>query len=182
MTELKKGLVYKISNDKDDYVYVGSTTQKISQRWATHRSYARNNKKGLLYDKIREIGINNFKIIVMLELEYENKYELRKAEDDLIKSFKNTLNANSACLSVEKAKSSYEARNKLVSNRNSKIFKNVNTDYKNDSKRCVICNLSFVNGCSKQHYKTKKHEKQSVLYYKFKFNDTINQLIENNRI
>lgn len=38
MTEIKTGTVYKISTEKSDKVYVGSTTQPINRRLIQHKS------------------------------------------------------------------------------------------------------------------------------------------------
>ena len=51
MTEVKTGTVYKVSTDKSDKVYVGSTKQKISCRMWSHLS----NKKCSCHELI-ELG------------------------------------------------------------------------------------------------------------------------------
>ena len=38
MTEIKTGTVYKISTEKSDKVYVGSTTQPLNRRFTKHKS------------------------------------------------------------------------------------------------------------------------------------------------
>ena len=38
MTEIKTGTIYKLSTEKSDKVYVGSTTQPINKRFSQHKS------------------------------------------------------------------------------------------------------------------------------------------------
>jgi len=67
--ELKKYLnyskIYKIVNDINDDVYIGSTTcNNIIQRWGQHLTdaYKSKNENKPLYKMIREIGYEHFKI------------------------------------------------------------------------------------------------------------------------
>ena len=55
------GLIYKISNDINDKVYIGKTTRTMECRWSDHlkASYYMNNK---LYYAMRKYGQNHFTI------------------------------------------------------------------------------------------------------------------------
>ena len=57
----KNGIIYKIVNNVDNMVYVGSTTTKLCYRMAVHRCNMRNNNNATLYKHMRKIGIDNFK-------------------------------------------------------------------------------------------------------------------------
>lgn len=99
MTETKKtskkpitqGLVYKISNDFNEKIYIGSTTRRLSTRMANHRNDAlRNNKSGKLWAEMREFGGKGFKISLLERIPIDQKeypdclIELRRLENDYI--------------------------------------------------------------------------------------------------
>ena len=89
--------IYTIScSTNDDLIYVGSTIEKLlSQRFARHKSVYKNPKeKGysmLLYEKMREIGFDNFYIELYEIYPCDNKQELNKREGEVIREI-GTLN------------------------------------------------------------------------------------------
>ena len=88
--------VYKIINDIDDLVYIGSTVQLLCQRITEHRKAALKGRGGKLYDHMRDIGSERFKILPVREYKDISKERLRYKEDKYIKRFdtvKNGLNA-----------------------------------------------------------------------------------------
>lgn len=80
MTEQLIYRIYKISNNHDEKVYIGSTRLILRKRMECHRSEAKkgNNKK--LSSHMRENGINNFKIELIKEMTVSSKKEARKEE------------------------------------------------------------------------------------------------------
>ena len=56
--------IYCIRNSKTQDIYVGHTTQSLSKRMEKHRSDCRSAKNGNfpIYQKMRELGIENFYI------------------------------------------------------------------------------------------------------------------------
>lgn len=91
------GYIYKIVNDVDDKIYIGSTTSSLSARMYRHRSDAKNCKmnKLKLYNHMREIGIEHFKIELVEEIKNCVRNQLRILEDKYIKlldTVKNGLN------------------------------------------------------------------------------------------
>lgn len=71
--------VYKIVNDIDDSVYVGSTTTELWHRMSQHRADARKGQKSPLYDLMREYGAEHFKI----ELVKRSTEERLKADEEV---------------------------------------------------------------------------------------------------
>ncbi len=61
--------IYKITNDIDELVYIGSTNN-IKARWGLHRSYSKHSNFKL-YRHIREIGLEHFKIEAVITFEIE---------------------------------------------------------------------------------------------------------------
>jgi group I intron endonuclease len=89
---MKKAHIYKITNTKTIDIYIGSTIQKIKDRFRSHKSNAKNNKKSLLYDCMRENGIENFTIELVEEFEFSNKEEIGTKEKEYFIKLNPSLN------------------------------------------------------------------------------------------
>ena len=61
------GYIYKIYNDVNDHLYIGQTSQPISDRWEGHKSSARNSTLPSFNDTVhiamRKYGIEKFHIV-----------------------------------------------------------------------------------------------------------------------
>ena len=81
--------VYKIVNDVDDLVYIGSTKQILCKRMANHRHEATSGKTGerKLHHHMRYIGFENFRILLVREYKDISKDRLKYKEDKYIKRF-----------------------------------------------------------------------------------------------
>ena len=85
-----KGKIYSVRNIIDDDVYIGSTCSSLSQRMVKHRSGSKKVKMRL-YDKMQEIGVDNFYIELVEEHPCDNIEQLRRREGELIRQM-GTLN------------------------------------------------------------------------------------------
>ena len=97
--DYSKAKIYKIYNNVDNDIYVGSTCcPLLSQRLAKHKSQvgAKTGKiyhKGKLYPKMLELGKDNFFIELLFEYtDCQNKHQLRKKEGEYIREFQPVLN------------------------------------------------------------------------------------------
>ena len=72
--------VYKIVNDVDEYVYIGSTTKDLATRLEQHITNAETGKEGKLYDHMRRIGINHFIMQLLKNVEMKSRYEFEQYE------------------------------------------------------------------------------------------------------
>ena len=84
--------VYKIINDVDELVYIGSTTQILCKRMVKHRESCKYGRPYKLYNHMRNIGVEHFKIILIKEYIDISKERLRKKEDKYIKKYNTVLN------------------------------------------------------------------------------------------
>eukprot|EP00971_Amphidinium_carterae_P097069 1921200-Amphidinium_carterae.1 len=89
MPDYSKGKVYKILNNIDDEVYVGSTIESLSARMAKHR--ASTNKDYKLYQHMLNLGSDNFYIELIEDYPCDNVYQLRAKEGEWIRNI-GTLN------------------------------------------------------------------------------------------
>ena len=93
--DYSKAKIYKIYNNVDDEIYVGSTCCSLSKRMAKHRCSAKRDqgKKNILYKKMNELGIENFFIDLLEDFpECQNIEQLRKKEREKMTELKTTLN------------------------------------------------------------------------------------------
>ena len=60
MVNYKMAKVYKIVNDINDHIYIGSTCKTLAERMTRHRSDMRNDAKckRALYANMRELGLS----------------------------------------------------------------------------------------------------------------------------
>ena len=94
--------VYKIINDVDELVYIGSTTCELSKRMAQHRKDMRKaNRTSKLYDGRRPVpsrgsalsdhmrtnGVEHYKILLIKEYTDISKDRLQKREHKYIKRY-----------------------------------------------------------------------------------------------
>jgi hypothetical protein len=81
MANYQKGKIYKIINDVNDQVYIGSTTQALSCHMSTHCSNARNRcGNSYFYSKMRQIGVEHFKIVLVKDFPCNSTAELEAEE------------------------------------------------------------------------------------------------------
>jgi len=86
----KKFLIYKITNIKNNKLYIGYTSSGLNKRWYEHKKSAKNGKGFYLHKAIRKYGIGNFKIEII----------------DRLSSFRNLLQAEILWISL------YDSTNK----------------------------------------------------------------------
>lgn len=82
MPNYQNGKIYCLRSHKTDKIYIGSTTQKLSQRMAKHRNHYKSN----VYVSSCELLCYDDCYIELIELyPCNNKMELRKREGEIIR-------------------------------------------------------------------------------------------------
>lgn len=125
-----KARIYKIVNDIDDQIYVGSTRNPLFKRMACHRYAAKimtDNRK--LYVHMRNVGIKHFSIVLIEECEYEDRLQVRIKEDEYIKALGAGLNSSAAILDVNnriEKRRRYRAQNRAKINASAKVYRTKN--------------------------------------------------------
>ncbi len=107
--DYKQGKVYKIVNDVNDMVYVGSTVNELTKRFSTHKCTSKT-ENSKFYTAMREIGKEHFRIILIelspctckAELE-AREYELTNALDKA-KLYNSAFDGKPTALNVAKLK------------------------------------------------------------------------------
>jgi group I intron endonuclease len=92
--DFSKGQIYVIRNMVNDKVYVGSTTQTISRRWAGHMSCLRDKKRKhyKIYRAMEELGVDKFYIEFVEAWPCENKGQLCAREGHYIRKLDSVKN------------------------------------------------------------------------------------------
>ena len=94
------GKIYKIcevnKNGEKNIIYIGSTVQKLNNRFSYHlksATYINDEKyQWKMYKYMRQQGINKFNIDLIINYNCKNEYELKEIEYEYIKLFKPKFN------------------------------------------------------------------------------------------
>ena len=62
MVNYQNGKIYKLVNNVNDKIYIGSTTQKLCNRKNTHKNDSKRSESKL-YNFVNEIGFENIEIV-----------------------------------------------------------------------------------------------------------------------
>ena len=148
MVNYQNGKIYKIiNNETNDTIYIGSTTQSLSQRYTRHNHKAPHHK-----------------IILIENYACNSKEELCKKEQEIIEQFDNLLNKQKAYISEDKKKDQY----KIYRNNNKdkvliwkQNYRNKNkqkiNNYQNEKVFCE-CGCEIARNNLTRHRKTDKHK------------------------
>ncbi len=91
MPDFTKGKIYKITNDFNNDIYIGSTCDKLTKRFSHHKAVIKREIQRPLYKLMDEIGFERFRIELIEDYPCQDKYELRQKESDYIRKI-GTLN------------------------------------------------------------------------------------------
>ena len=164
-----KGKIYKITNDYNDDVYVGSTCDLLTKRFSNHKHSLNNTKKKNrpLYKLINEIGFERFRIELIEEYPCQDKYELRQREGHFIREL-GTLNKRIEGRTKQEYHKEYNETNKdkIKINQKEKYNKNKakinkkNKEYYEANKEkitcecgCIVCKYTLL-----RHKRSIKHQ------------------------
>jgi group I intron endonuclease len=151
-----KGKIYKITNDYNDEVYIGSTCDLLTKRFSNHKHSLNNTKKKNrpLYKLINEIGFERFRIELIEEYPCQDKYELRQREGHFIREL-GTLNK----MIAGRSEKQYQTENKETIQEYKKEYAKENEEqiqkYKKDH---YEANKNKISNKSKDYYEDNKHK------------------------
>ena len=141
MADYSKGKIYKIFNTIDDDIYVGSTVETLQKRFTRHKccSTKQKTRHFRIYQKMNDIGFDNFCIQLLEEYPCRDKTELNAREGHWIRQI-GTLNTKiqgrtrqewkDGIKDITKEKAhTYYTMNKEKMNKASKINYENNKDY-----------------------------------------------------
>ena len=109
--DFNKSKIYKITNDYNDEIYIGSTCNTLIKRFINHKSDSKKEhcKNKQIYKLMNQIGFERFRIELIEEYVCQDKYQLRQREGHFIREI-GTLNKNIAGRTKQEyQKENYEA-------------------------------------------------------------------------
>ena len=151
----KNGKVYKLVNDVDDEIYIGSTCNPLCKRICGHRADAKRKPEQPVYRHLNTIGWPNVHIILIENYPCDNVEQLRSRERYYIDLLKPVLN-------------------KVIPNRTDKEYRSDNIDKikeyrmanKDKIKEYYAIKYICLCGSNINTYQKAKHE-QSTKHKKF---------------
>jgi len=160
--DYKKGKIYKIINDVNDDVYIGSTVNTLSKRMVNHKDDYKKYPDRKLYKFIRDNGgWDHFKIILIEDYPCERKEQLLQREQYYKKIA--TLNDRN-CYGLDKkrekqTKKEYDKEYRVLNKSN--IVEKNKKYYKEKGAKIneCVCGRKYTHSNKSQHEKTKYHKK-----------------------
>jgi len=153
MVNYQNGKVYKIINENNEIIYIGSTAEeKLCRRYSHHKYKSPNHK-----------------IILIENYPCNSKEELRKREQQVIEQHSNLLNQIRAYQTEEQRKEQKKEKDKLYQENNKDIIKQKQKEYRENNK-------DILNQNKKEYYENNKdiiNQKNKEYYENNK--DIINQ-------
>ena len=165
---MENAKVYKIINDIDDKIYVGSSTYyRLCERMNVHRHHAKDEsgrRNSKLYLFMREIGISHFKIELIEKYECKTSQELKEREQHWIDELKPELNMFRA---IENPNYEKECRNKEERNKKCNEYYHLNKEiileqmkeYREKNKELISEKKKIYREANKDKIALKKAEK-----------------------
>jgi group I intron endonuclease len=92
------GKIYKIWNDVNDKLYVGSTTQPLYKRFSGHKAKSNSGSTYLLHQAMREHGYECFHIELVREYPCKNREQLLRKEGRYIRKFRSHRDGYNKCV------------------------------------------------------------------------------------
>lgn len=175
MVKYKNGRIYKLVNNIDDKIYVGSTTQSLCRRKVEHKSRSKNKIKSnyKVYKHLNKIGWENVDIVLIEKYPCNDKEVMHKRERYWIELLGASLNTSIPTRKikewVEKNKDKLKNYKKEYRKQNKEKIRKQQKEYQKKNKQQISSNrkikitckcgsiFSVYNKC--RHLRSKKHKK-----------------------
>ena len=155
-TDYSKGNIYKITNDYNAHVYIGSTCDTLSKNFSKHKSDSKC-KTNALYKLINEIGFERFRIELICDYPCEDKYQLRQKTSEHIRQYKKTLNLHGEDHKEERKKQKEEKKQEIQLKVKEDLERKINKFKEANSTILCECGCEVIHRGLISHQKLKKH-------------------------
>ena len=181
MSDYSKGKVYRILQDNEKTVYIGSTVQPLSARMAQHRKGIKHCPNMQLYILMAEVGVDHFSIELVVDVPCDRLEQLQAEEGRQIRLHNTVANgANKATpgrTRMEWARDFREANPQLVASRKAKYYQENRAatlqhvkEYREQNKVAVAArdkkkyddNKEAISVRAKAYYQRKKAERAAA--------------------
>lgn len=183
MIDYREGQIYKLVNDVDDEIYVGSTCNKLWSRISSHKTAAKTKVNQPVYKHLNSIGWASVKIILVESYACGSKIELLQRERYWIELLKPQLNKVLPISTRQEQSQKYYCNNKekiairdklYVQNNKEKVKQREAKYYQLNKDRiltqmktkvtCDLCNCELRKADMPRHNKSAKHIANSEIY------------------
>ena len=153
--KLSKVKIYKIVDNTNDNIYIGSTCKSLKKRLSEHKCGYRRFLKGL-FNNVKSFDIiknNNYKIELLEDCDIKTKQELLARERFFIQ--------NNNCLNKKipgRTDKEYREANKDKLDNFHKAYNETNKEKLKEKFICV-CGGNYTHSQKSTHIKTNKHQK-----------------------
>ena len=158
---MKYSKVYKIVNDSDELIFVGSTVCSLGKRMCDHLWRAKQGKQSKLYTHIRSLGAEHFKIVCVMTYVDIDSETLKAAEETYIKQFDSINNGLNTSLRIGKICSHKKRRETCIQCGGSSLCL-----HQRRKLQCSICSPEVCENCKKSYAgksNLKNHQKKCLL-------------------
>ncbi len=187
--DFSKAKIYKITNDYNNDVYVGSTCDSLTKRFSGHKLCLNSNKNNNrpIYKLMNEIGFERFRIELIEDYPCQDKYQLRQREGYFIREI-GTLNKKIEGRTmqeyyIDNKNKIQESRKEYYEDNKDKIFE-YNKEYYEDNKNKILeynkeynkSNKDKILEYQKEYYEDNKNK--ILEYGKEYYEDNKNKILE----
>jgi group I intron endonuclease len=116
MPDYQNGKIYKLVNNVDDKIYIGSTCDSLSKRKGKHKAKYNSNPDYPIYKHLHTIGWECVEIILIEVYPCINKDELLRQERKWIEDLKPELNKQTPARTRKEISKAYGEKNKEAIN------------------------------------------------------------------
>ena len=96
MNRYNNGKIYKLVNSVDSEIYIGSTCMPLAKRKSGHKGFSKRNPNRRVYQHLNQVGWRNVRIILIEEVQAQNKDQLLSREQHYIDLLQPSLNSANA--------------------------------------------------------------------------------------
>lgn len=164
MVNYSDSKIYKLVNNVDEKIYVGSTCGTLRLRKSKHKQESTRSIERMVYKHLNEIGWETVEIILIEAFECNNKDELHKRERYWIDELKPELNKQLPASTIEEQN---QRKNKKWKDNNKEHLSTYNEEYRKKNiedikqregiKITCECGSTILKRSMKRHIKLKKH-------------------------
>ncbi len=148
--------IYKITNDFNTDIYIGSTCNTLTKRFIAHKSTSKKEKNCNipLYKLINEIGFERFRIELIEDFSCEDRYQLRQREGHFIREMGNL---NKRIENRDK-----EEHNEIIIENTRKWRENNKEEYEEWCKQYRDKNKDKISMYRKEYYQNNKEKFRDI--------------------
>ena len=157
--DYSKGKIYKITNDYNDHVYIGSSCDTLTKVFSKHKSESTSQYKmnRPLYKLINDIGFERFRIELICDYSCEDKYQLYQKASEYTRLYDKTLNLRGEDQKQERKNQKEKEKNEMQLKINEDLEKRMIKLKEKHSIILCTCGCEILKTGLNAHQKTKKH-------------------------